>query len=427
MTPKPEKSGFAAIRSALENRNYRYYATGNVLSHFGSWIQRVAIGWLAWELTHEGYWLGLIGFAELAPAMVLAPLAGAVADRVNRLKGIQWTQSLAMLQAVALAALAYGGLITIWWLFALSALRGVIMAFNQPLRFAILPSLVEKKDLSSAIGINSLSFNSARVLGPVGAAWIIAQWGAATAFAVNAVTFLIFIVTLFAVKIELPPRRAPKPISNMPVEILEGIRYCMRTPGIAQMFVLLSVVAMFGRAFVELLPGFADAVFAMDAQGLGILHSAIGVGAILASILLARRGSVIGLTRIVAWTLLVLGGGLLGFTATTHFVFAVACAGLIGFAMVIVGVGEQQLLQTAVSGDVRGRVMSLYGMISRGGPALGALTMGTASSFIGLRWPVAIGGILILVLFVWAIRRAGTMAEALEHEAGEERAGYGKN
>jgi MFS family permease len=410
-------SGFPAIRSAMSNRNYRYYTAGNILSHFGSWIQRIAMGWLAWELEESGLWLGVVAIAELGPAVILAPFAGAIADRIDRLRGIRSTQALALLQAMALAAVTYLGLASIAWLIVLAFVRGVIMAFNQPFRFVVLPSLVERKDLPAAIAINSLSFNIARILGPAVAAGLIAQWGVATAFTVNALTFLVFIVTLFAIKLENPFKAEPRPLSNIPFEILEGMRYCVRMPGIAQMFFLMAVVAMFGRAYVELMPGFADDVFGRGVDGLGILHSAIGGGAIFAGILLTMRGGITGLVRLVGWMVLLVGVGLIGFTATSNFWFAVVSAALTGFGMVIIGVGEQQLIQNAVAGNLRGRVMSLYGMISRGGPALGALLMGAASEWVGLRIPVAIGGLICFGLCFWVFARSRDMAEALEGEA----------
>jgi MFS family permease len=409
-------SGLPAIRSAMSNRNYRYYTAGNILSHFGSWIQRIAMGWLAWELEESGLWLGVVAIAELGPAVILAPFAGAIADRIDRLRGIRSTQALALLQAVALAAVTYLGLASITWLIVLAFVRGTIMAFNQPFRFAVLPSLVERQDLPAAIAINSLSFNIARILGPAVAAGLIVQWGVATAFTVNALTFLVFIAALFAIKLENPFKAAPRPLNNIPFEILEGMRYCVSMPGIAQMFFLMAVVAMFGRAYVELMPGFADDVFGRGVDGLGILHSAIGGGAIFASILLTMRGGITGLVRLVGWMVLLVGVGLIGFTATSNFWFGVVSAALTGFGMVIIGVGEQQLIQNAVAGNVRGRVMSLYGMISRGGPALGALLMGAASEWVGLRIPVAVGGLLCFGLCFWVFARSGEMAAALEGE-----------
>ena len=387
---------------------------GSFASHVGTWVQRVAVGWLAWELTGSGFWLGMIAFADLAPTVFLAPVCGVVADRVNRLHGSRVTQSLAAVLAISLWGMAVAGWLTIEWLFSLVLVQGVIMAFNQPLRFAILPSLVERKDLGSAIAINSISFNFARVAGPALAGIIIAQSGTASAFLINSVTYVLFIVSLFAINPHLPPRGAARPFREVPAEILEGMQYCVRTPGVGPMFVLLGIYAVFGRAYSELLPKFADAVFDYGVAGFSMLTSATGAGSVVASIVLASRGSVVGLTKFVAWNILLLALALAGLTATTSIWVGLFSVFLAGFSMLCVGVGEQMLLQNTLSSDVRGRVMSLYDMVSRGGPAVGALAMGWASDHIGLRWPVFLAALICLALWFWVLPRRRAMAAALE-------------
>ncbi|MEK9684622.1 MAG: MFS transporter [Rhodospirillaceae bacterium] len=412
--------GFHAIKSALANDNYRYYAAGNVLSHFGTWIQRVGMGWLAWELTRSPFWLGAIGFADMVPAMILAPFAGAIADRVNRLRGIQFTQFLALLQAVVLALLAFSGTATIWWLFWLALFRGIVMSFNQPMRFSILPSLVERKDLPSAIAINSISFNLARSLGPVLASGIIAIWGVGMAFSINAISFLIFIISLLAINLSINPHKEKKPLRNIPHEILEGMRYCMQTSGIAQVFIILAVVALFGRAFAELLPGFADGVFGWGVQGLGYFHAAMGCGAIMGSIYLARRGMVAGMTRITGASVLLLGVALILFAGSSNFYFAVICAGFAGLGLVMIGVGEQQLIQNSIDGAMRGRVMAFYGLMMRGGTAMGAMGMGLVGEWLGISWPVVIGGVVMLLLCAWIFSQRHFLEKSLEANPEEE-------
>ncbi|MEK9930637.1 MAG: MFS transporter [Rhodospirillaceae bacterium] len=407
-------SGFDAVKSALANDNYRYYAAGNVLSHFGTWIQRVGMGWLAWELTESPFWLGAIGFADMVPAMLLAPFAGAIADRVNRLKGIQYTQLLALLQALILAFLAYTNTATIWWLFCLALFRGVVMSFNQPMRFSLLPSLVERRDLPSAIAINSISFNLARALGPVLASFIIAIWGVGTAFFINALTFLIFIISLYAIDLVIPPRDKNNSLWNIPREIADGMRYCLQTAGIGQVFIILAVVAFFGRAFAELLPGFADGVFGWGVQGLGYFHAAMGCGAILGSIYLARRGMVTGMTRITGISVSLVGISLILFAGSDNFYFAVCCAGFAGLALVMIGVGEQQLIQNSISSEVRGRVMAFYGLMMRGGTAMGSMCMGVMGEWLGISWPVFIGGVVLLILCGWIFSIRGFLEKSLE-------------
>ena len=410
-------SGFDAVKSALANDNYRYYAAGNVLSHFGTWIQRVGMGWLAWELTESPFWLGAIGFADMVPAMLLAPFAGAIADRVNRLKGIQYTQLLALLQALILAFLAYTNTATIWWLFCLALFRGVVMSFNQPMRFSLLPSLVERRDLPSAIAINSISFNLARALGPVLASFIIAIWGVGTAFFINALTFLIFIISLYAIDLVIPARDKNNSLWNIPREIADGMRYCLQTAGIGQVFIILAVVAFFGRAFAELLPGFADGVFGWGVQGLGYFHAAMGCGAILGSIYLARRGMVTGMTRITGISVSLVGISLILFAGSDNFYFAVCCAGFAGLALVMIGVGEQQLIQNSISSEVRGRVMAFYGLMMRGGTAMGSIGMGVMGEWLGISWPVFIGGVVLLILCGWIFSIRGFLEQSLEKKS----------
>ena len=413
-------AGTDAIRSALSGPHYRTYAIGSFCSHLGTWVQRVAVAWLAWELTKKGFWVGMIAFADLAPTVFLAPICGVVADRVNRLNGSRTTQTLAALQAIILWGMAVGGWLTIEWLLALVLLQGTIMAFNQPFRFAIIPSLVERKDLGSAIAINSISFNFARLAGPALAGILILNSGVATAFLVNSVSYVIFIGSLFLIHPPMPPRGAPRPLSDVPGEILEGIQYCVRAPGVAQMFILLGVYAVFGRAYSELLPKFGDAVFDYGVTGFTFLTVATGAGSVAASIVLASRGSVAGLTNFVAWNVLLLSLALVILTATTTLWVGLLGVFLAGFSMLCVGVGEQTLLQNTLTSDVRGRVMSLYGMVSRGGPAFGALGIGWVSDYVGLRWPVFIAGLICFGLWIWFLPRRRAMAEALEGDGSSE-------
>jgi MFS family permease len=410
-------SGFGAIRSALANRNYRIFAGGNVVSHIGTWVQRVAVGWLTWRLTESGAWLGIVAFADLFPTVVLAPLTGAVADRVDRLKLMRFTQGLHLVQAATLAALTHAGLMTIELLVVLMAISGTIVSFNQPVRLAIVPSLVDRRDLGAAIAINSLVFNGARFVGPAIAGFLIVETGVAAAFLFNAATFLLFVIALSMIR--LPPRatsRQPVPVRAMPREIAEGYRYAVRHAGIGPMLVILTVFSILGRGYIELLPGFADQVFGRGAPGLAWLMSMVGLGAALGGLWLAQRGTIAGLTEVAVTAMLVSAIALLAFAMTDIFWLALPCVAIAGFGMIVLGVGEQTLIQNAVDPTMSGRVLGLYGMIGRGAPAVGALAMGGLSSLVGLQWPVAGGAALCIVLWLWARRRRRAMAQALEAE-----------
>ena len=162
-------AGPRRILRVLKSPNYRIYTTGSSVSLVGMWMQRVAVGWLAWQLTGSAAWLGILAFAELCPTVVIAPLAGALADRLDRLKALRLGQSLMFLQSLSLFSLTVSDLITIWWLLALTLFHGIVVAFNQPNRLALVPSLVARDDLPAAVALNSVIFNTARFVGPAAA------------------------------------------------------------------------------------------------------------------------------------------------------------------------------------------------------------------------------------------------------------------
>jgi MFS family permease len=412
-------TGFAAVRNVLANRDFLLFTCGNSVSFLGVWVQRIAVGWLTWQLTESPAWLGIMAFADLAPSVVLAPLFGALADRVNRLRAIKWAQVLGAMQGTVLALLVWTDTITIGLLVWLTFALGMVMAFNQPLRLATFPEMVARKDISVAVTLNSLTFNISRIAGPALAGITIRFLGLAPCFALVALADLAFIVALFFVRWRQPRRGGPPmPLANIPVEIMDGIRYSVRHQGIGPVMVVMMVVAVFGRAYVELLPGFAAAVFDSGAEGLAVLTGSLGVGAIVGGLVMAMRSSVAGLTVRVVNAALFFGVTVFGFAFAPNLWAGMVLIGLSGYASVIIGVGEQSLVQSAVDGAVRGRVMSLYGMIARAGPAFGALAMGAAAEVVGLRWPVAIGACALLALWLWLRPRRQRMAAALEGEPG---------
>lgn len=398
---------------ALRDRNYRIYAGGNAVSLTGTWMQRIAVGWLAWQLTHSGTWLGLVAFADLFPAVVLSPLSGSLADRHDRRRILWVTQIVSMAQATALAVLTVTGWVTIESLFGLTVVLGIVTALAQPARLALVPSLADRSRLSSAVALNSLVFNLARFLGPVIAGVVIAESGLALAFALNALSYLAFLLALMQLRLQrAPPANGGKLIDDM----VAGYAYAARHAGIGPILLLLAVNAVALRAFTELLPGFADAVFGRGPQALAWLTAMIGLGAIAGALWVAQRPRVHGLTAVANTSTLVAALAVLGFAATDLFWFALPCLLVAGVALVLNGVGTQTLIQHAVDGAMRGRVLSLYGTLFRGGPAIGALIMGWLSNQVGLRWPVAGGAVLCVGLWWWARRRETAIARALEGE-----------
>ncbi|MCH8917963.1 MAG: MFS transporter [Proteobacteria bacterium] len=410
-----EAPGVSTVWLTLRNRNFRNYAMGNFASQMGVWVQRIAVQWLTWELTHSPTWLGIIAFADVFPNVVIAPLAGALADRVDRLQAMRIYISLSACLLTAMAALVLSDAITKELLLALVLVNGVVMAFYSPVRLSIIPALVDRELLTSAISFSSVTFNIGRVGGPALAGLIILQWGVGQAFVFTAVADVALILTLCLIRlVATREKREPRSLRHIPAEIMDGFRYARKHPGIGPLLVILMATTVLLRPFNDLFAGFADDVFGRGALGLAWLTSMLGVGAFTASVFLTRRAGIDGLTGLMVASMAVFAIALVGFTATDIFWFACACTAIAGFAMTTIGVAEQSLLQASVDDAMRGRILSLYTLISRGFPSIGALIMGYAASFVGLRWPVLGGAVACLVFWLWARRRQGRMAAVLE-------------
>ncbi|MDJ0982794.1 MAG: MFS transporter [Kiloniellales bacterium] len=412
--PKSQSPGFGTIYAALRHRNFRIYISGNAISLIGTWTQRTAVGWLTWDLTQSGFWLGLIACADLLPAVFIGPLGGVLADRLDRLRIIMAAQTVALLQAVTLFALTAGGVIGVETLALLVLVHGVAMGFNQPSRLALMPSLVPRPALSTGIAINSVVFNLARFIGPAMAGLLIVSIGVAGAFAANALSFLIFLVALSRLRLPNTPR-APRGARGTSVlaEIRDGIGYALAHPGIGPMLFLLATVSLGVRPFIDLMPGFAAEVFRGGADILAMLSSTVGLGAIASGLWIARRGPG-NLTRLVLINTLLTSLAIIGFVATDILWLALISVALAGMALVACTVSMQTLMQLSVDGTRRGRVLSLYGIILIGGPAAGALIMGSLSELLGLRLPLAGGSLLALLAWLQIWQRRQAIAAALE-------------
>ena len=404
--------GLGKTVQAFTHRNYRIYAAGNAVSLTGVWMQRVAVGWLAWSLTHSGAWLGIVSMAEFFPVVFLSPLAGALADRRDRVGIIRVTQIAGSIEASLLAVLVYTGAITIELLFGLTLLLGIFNAVAQPSRLALIPTLVDRAALPSALAINAIIFNSARFLGPAVAGVVIAKLSVAAAFTVNAVTYVAFLIAMTNLRgIRALPVAATQGVLKASAE---AYGYASRHPGIAPMLLLFTITTIGTRGFVELFPGFADSVFGRGPEGLATLTSTVGLGAIFGAGWMLLRPAVSGLTALVLGNTLMISLAILGFTLTDRFTIALPCVFLAGTAMTITGVGAQTLIQAAVDIRMRGRIMALYGMIFRAGPALGAVLMGSLSERFGLRLPLAVGALVSCAFWAWTRLKQKRIAETLE-------------
>jgi MFS family permease len=404
---------FGSISAAVRQPNFAWYLSGSTVSLIGSWSQRVAMGWLTWELTHSGIWLGIIAFADLFPAVVFTPIAGVIADRVDRRQMSLISQVLAMTQALALTVLSWTGLINIWLLLALALYLGIVMAFNTAARLSMVPNLLARSFVPSALALDSATYNMARFMGPAVAGAMIVRYGVAAAFALNCVTFAVFIFALSRARMIRDEGHKTAQVSILS-QSLDGIRHVIRHPGLGPILLLLVSVAVGLRGFMELLPAFADVIFRRGAEGFAQMTASAGVGAFVSAVWLALRGRAQGMTTIVVGGMAVGCVAILPFALTQIFWLALVGAFLVGAATSVCSIGTQTLMQNVVDGAMRGRVMSLYGVVNRGSPALGALVLGAGSELFGLQEVTLAGGAMALLVLIWVLRRRRSMRAALE-------------
>ena len=401
---------------AFRHRNFVIVELAGWFSGAGVWFYRIGLQVLTWDLTHSGLWLGVIALAEATPGIFLAPVAGALADRHDRLVMARIVQFFIMTVTAVLAVLTLAGLVDIWLLLVMAVLHGMAAAFWAPVRMSIVPNLVPREDLAAAIALHSTLFNLGRFLGPAVAAPVLAIWGPGAAFALNAVAYLVFLVALHAVTLVNPDKRAEAGRS-MVAHLMEGLGYAAHHPAIKYLFLNMIFASVFMRAYMELLPGISETVFGHDPkQGVAILVSAAGLGAIFGSILIGNMTRMTSLLR--AYFISVAGAlvFLTLFASTTNFWFAVGCAVFLSSSQVGINITGQVIVQTTVRGELRGRVMSLWSLLNRSGPAIGALMLGSVSGYVGFQWPILAAVAITAVVAAYVVTKWGAMRRALIDE-----------
>ncbi|HEY9790294.1 MAG TPA: MFS transporter [Candidatus Obscuribacterales bacterium] len=383
--------------NALSNPNLRLYLSGQVVSMVGTWMQQMALSWLIYRLTNSEFMLGAIGFASQAPAFFLTPVAGIVADRVNRHKLVITTQTLAMIQAGLLAAVVLSGHTQIWHLLVLGAFMGVINAFDMPGRQTFLVDMLRSpEELPNAIAVNSSIVTLTRLAGPAIAGFCIAWFGEGICFLINAVSFVAVIIALLFIK----PNVVRRPASGKHplAEMKEGFAYAFGFGPIRALILLLALVSMFGMPYAVLMPAFAKNVFGGNATTLGWLTSAAGVGSLIGAVYLASRKGVLGLGRWILISSLLFGAGLVGFGFSHWLVPSLLLLVLVGFGGMVQMAATNTLLQTIVEEDKRGRVMSLFTMSFIGLAPFGSMVAGMLADKIGTGPTVIGSGIICLLL-----------------------------
>ncbi|HEX4129674.1 MAG TPA: MFS transporter [Pirellulales bacterium] len=360
------------VRS-LRHRNFRLFFAGQLVSLCGTWLQQVAMTWLVWELSHRPSLLGYLSFASQIPMLLLAPVAGAISEHWNRRRALLVTQSLAMAQALVLGVLTLEGWVRVEHVFVLALALGMVNAFDMPLRQAFLHQMVvERDDLANAIALNSSMVNGARLVGPALAGVLIDLVGEGWCFVLNGLSYLAVLAALAAMQIVHV--RPPVAETRLWTNLHGGFRYAFTFTPIRAILSMVAITSITSMPLSVLMPVFASEKLGGGAGTLGLLTSAMGIGALGSAMYLAARRSVLGLGRVMALAALGFALGMIAFSFSDTLVLSLPILALSGFCMMLQMASSNTLLQTIVDPDKRGRVMGLYGMSFLGVAPIGSLS-----------------------------------------------------
>lgn len=391
---------------ALRHRDFRLLWTGQLLSLTGSWMQSAAQGWLVLRLTDSPFYLGLIGFCTFAPGLVFALPAGVAADRFPRRTMLLILQAVALILAAVLTALTWSGAIEVWHIAVLATLAGTVIAFEIPIRQSFLQVLVGREDLPNAIALNSLAFNSARMLGPTLAGFLLVFRTEATCFLLNTLSFGAVLIALTMLKTRGDPEGGDG--DTWYVGMRNGLAYAGGHRKVRTLLLLIVLTSIFAMPYSILVPVFARDILKAGTQGLGLLMGAAGLGAMSGALLLATRKSIRGAGGRIAWALVILGGGLISFGLSDHLVLSMVCLFLVGAGVITQLATSNTYLQLTAPPAMRGRVISLFMLSLIGMAPFGSLLAGAAAKGIGTRLTVVLGGLTCLAAGLITLRRFRT-------------------
>jgi MFS family permease len=380
---------------ALRHRNYRLFFGGQGISLIGTWMTRVATGWLVYRLTGSAFLLGLVSFSGQIPILLLGPVAGVWVDRLNRHRTLVVTQVLSMLQSFALAVLALTGVISVPEIILLNLFQGGVNAFDMPARQAFVIEMVEDhEDLGNAIALNSSLVNAARLLGPSIAGLVIAAFGEGYCFLIDGFSYVAVIVSLLAMSVAMRPTAESH--ASVLSELQEGWDYVCGFRPIWSILLLLALVSLVGMPYTTLMPIFAGKILHGGPHTLGFLMAASGVGALIGAVTLAARRSVLGLGRVIPMTAGTFGAALIIFAASRQIWLSMLLLVGTGFSFMQQMASSNTILQTIVEHKKRGRVMSFYSMAFQGVAPFGSLIAGATASRIGAPHTLMIGGAICI-------------------------------
>ncbi len=397
----------STVFAALRHRNFQLYFAGQLVSNAGTWMQVIAQGWLVYQLTHSDLALGVVGFASAIPSLLATPWGGVVVDRMSKRTLLILTQTGAMLLAFILAALVFTGVVQQWHIIVLAAALGLVNSFDSPGRQAFVAEMVGKEDLPNAIALNSLMFNSARVVGPALGGLLLALVGAGWCFTINGLSYLAVIWGLWVM--ELHPQGVRVHPDSPWKQFLGGLRHSQEQRELGGLMVISLIFSVFAIAYIQLLPAFVDVVLKQGAAMYGWLTAAFGIGAVAGALIIANKprpgwhGKWLWLANILFP--IMLAAFIFNTLVPVSFLleFGLGLAFMIEYTMI------NTLLQTRVEDAMRGRIMGLYTITWLGFTPFGNLALGALSARIGLSVAVLLFAVASLVLSQIVFRRVPEM------------------
>jgi MFS family permease len=379
---------------ALQSRNYRIYFFGQFFSLIGTWLQAVAQGWLVLQLTSSPFQIGLVAALGTIPSLLFSLFGGVLVDRFSKKKVLYFTQSASMLLALALGIITNAGLATVTVIGMAAFLMGTVNAVDAPARQSLVPELVQKPHLASAIALNSGIFNAARVIGPGLAGLLIAWAGIGGAFIANGLSYIAVLIALFFVRIQQQPTGvALRPLAA----IREGISYSFSHPVIRVLLIFVGMVSIFGWSYSTIMPVIARETYGLDAKGLGYLYSAIGLGALLATYLVGSRGGTLPPVVFIVGGNTLFAISLTLFSFTSHFPLALVLLFFIGLGLLAQASMTNTVVQGMVKQEFRGRVMSLYVLMFLGMAPVGNFEIGYLTEHFGVRTAFRINAAVVFL------------------------------
>jgi len=384
---------------AFRSLNYTLYFIGRSVSQFGTWMQRTAVVWLVYSITHDAFLIGVTIFAEQIPSFLFSAFGGVAADRYNRYTVIKITQIASIIQSVLLAILVMTGHTIIWAILLLSVILGIINAYDVPARQALVNDVVaEPADLPSALSLTTAMASMAQLLGPALSGIVLNKWGAAVCFFLNAASFGGVILSLLLMKL---PAYIPKPSNKKALaEFAEGFRYIKKTPNIGLMVLLVAIVSLLVLPYNTVLPVFAKVVFKGNASTFGYINSFVGLGAVSGTIFLASRKPGAPLRKILWVCTIILGIGLIFFSQIRNFPIAMIFAAIAGFGAMAQFTVCNITVQSESAPEMRGRAIGILLMAIFGMLPVGSLLVGAISEYIGAPATVLGQGIIALVIAI---------------------------